>query len=190
MKKPKQNAPAQVPPAGLNDAVVNQFFAEYVDSARQRLKKARHHNERWSVLRAVCRDLAEFRQAGHQMQRIEIWKKKLSLEVRSKIKNREEELIQYVAKHPEIKDKLFPPENVLTQEEKEERIREILGLEPVDPKNEIVKLRAYIRGYAKQLRAQGKPVPPPYPDDEPETFLDEKAKNSENATPPPGKEGQ
>jgi hypothetical protein len=121
----------------VSDRVAAWFFPHYVAAARGQLHAAQTPAERWSVLRTICADLANLRRSDHYVARLQIWQEKLRLE--TKIVTAEEkvvtekEFVKWARAQPDIEAIIWPGRIRLTADEKQQRIREILGLsEPVD----------------------------------------------------------
>lgn len=113
------------------DRVAGWFFPHYVAAARGQLTAAGTPAERWSVLRTICADLAGLRRSDHYVERLRMWREKLEAEKAEKTGITEEEVIAWIKDHPDIEGKMWP-EHAMTFEEKENAMRQILGLDPVE----------------------------------------------------------
>jgi hypothetical protein len=143
----------------LPDEVVKLFIGQYVEAAKDRVANAQTGAAKWRVLRAICADLTQFRQTGHQNERLELWKQRLKVDIASKTKDKEEQLIQWAKKHPELKEKLFPRVR-MGKKEQEARMQAIFGQEPRTPAEE---LRCAIYDVINAREALGIPENAPLP---------------------------
>jgi hypothetical protein len=143
----------------LPDEVVKVFIGQYVEAAKDRVAHAQTSAAKWRVLRAICSDLTQFRQTGHQNERLELWKQRLKVDIASKTKAKEEQLIQWAKKHPELKKKLFP-EVKIGEKEREARMQAIFGQAPQSPAEE---LRYAIYNVLSARNALGIPEDAPLP---------------------------
>jgi len=132
----KENVTSEIISRALPDEVVELFIGQYVEAAKDRVATAQTSAAKWRVLRAICSDLTQFRQTGHQNERIELWKKRLKADIASRTTGKEEQLIQWARKHPELEEKLFPRVH-LGPKEKEARMRAIFGQSPKTPAEEL-----------------------------------------------------
>ena len=117
----------------VTDRVAGWVFPHYVAAARGQLSAAQTPAERWSVLRAICADLASLRRSEHYVERLRIWREKLRLETEEENQITEKEVVEWVRAHPDVEQKIWPNREYLTPEEKRQRLREILRIsEPMD----------------------------------------------------------
>jgi hypothetical protein len=119
------------------DRVAGWFFPHYVAAARGQLAAAQTPAGRWSVLRTICADLAGLRRSDHYVERLRIWQEKLRLETKVATAEEKEvtekEFLKWARAQPDIEHKIWPDREILTFEEKERRMRQILGInDPVD----------------------------------------------------------
>ena len=143
----------------LPDDVVKLFIGQYVKAAKDRVAKAQTGDAKWRILRAVCGDLAELRKTGHQSERLELWKQRLKLDIEFKTQDKEELLIEWAKKHPELARKLFPRVRI-GEKQKEAEVNAILGLAPTTPAQE---LRDAIHDVLRAREALGIPADAPLP---------------------------
>ncbi len=143
----------------LPDETVKLFIGQYVEAAKERVANAQTNAAKWRVLRAICSDLTQFRQTGHQNERLELWKQRLKVDIASKTTGKEEQLIQWARKHPELEEKLFPKVH-LGPKEKEARWRALFDLGPETPAEE---LRRATYEFLSARRALGIPETAPLP---------------------------
>jgi hypothetical protein len=120
----------------LPDEVVKLFIGQYVEAAKDRVIHAQTSAAKWRVLRAICADLTQFRQTGHQNERLELWKQRLKADIASRTEAKEEQLIQWAKQHPELEKKLFPRVHI-GEKEKEKRMRGIFGQAPRTPAEQL-----------------------------------------------------
>jgi hypothetical protein len=111
--------------------VVENFYKDYIDTARRQLADAKNDSHRFALLRVICQDATTFRHAGHQLERLDFWKEKLMLDIAGKQTANEESFLKWARKNPAVVKKAFPPRQKLSHKEKERRIQEILGLHPL-----------------------------------------------------------
>jgi hypothetical protein len=121
----------------VSDRVAGWFFPHYVAAARGQLAAAQTPAGRWSVLRTICADLAGLRRSDHYVERLRIWQEKLRLETKVATGEGKEEMekkfLKWARAQPDIEHKLWPDREVLTPEETERRMRQILEIDdPVD----------------------------------------------------------
>ena len=154
-----ENATSEIISKILPDEIVELFIGQYIEAAKDRVATAQTSAAKWRVLRAICADLTQFRQTGHQNERLELWKQRLKVDITSKTQSKEEQLIQWAKQHPELKKKLFP-EVRLGMKEKEKRMRAILGLTPKTPAED---LRNAIYDVINARKALGIPENAPLP---------------------------
>jgi len=162
-RRTKEQAREIVTPEIINrilpDEVVKLFIGQYVEAAKDRVANAQTSAAKWRVLRAICADLTQFRQTGHQNERLELWKQRLKVDIASKTKGKEEQLIQWARKHPELEEKLFPRVR-MGEKEKEARMRAIFGQSPETPAEQ---LRRAIYDVINAREALGIPENAPLP---------------------------
>ena len=89
----------------------------------------------------------------------ELWKQRLKLDIDSKTEDKEELLIEWAKKHPELKKKLFPQVRIGGKQEEAE-INAILGLAPTTPAQE---LRNAVYDVLRAREALGIPADAPLP---------------------------
>jgi hypothetical protein len=117
----------------VSDRVAGWFFPHYVAAARGQLAAARTSAERWSVLRTICADLAGLRRSDHYVERLRIWREKLRAETAEENKITEKDFLKWARAQPDVEKLIWPDRERLTPEEKQQRIREILGTgDPVE----------------------------------------------------------
>jgi hypothetical protein len=116
----------------VSDRVADWFFPHYVAAARGQLAAAQPPDQRWSVLRTICADLAGLRRSDHYVERLRIWQEKLRLETKvvtaEEKEVTEKEFLKWARAQPDIEHKIWPDRECLTFEEKERRMRQILGI--------------------------------------------------------------
>ena len=115
-----------------SDRVAEWFFPYYVAATRGQLTAAETPNERWSVLRIICADLAGLRRSDHYVERLRIWQEKLRMEMEGGKEMTEEEIVEWVRDHPAIERKIWPDREHLTHAEKRRQVRRILGISNAD----------------------------------------------------------
>jgi hypothetical protein len=157
-KQAKETVASDIINTLLPDEVVKIFIGQYVEAAKDRVANAQTSAAKWTVLRKIYTDLTQFRQTGHQTERLELWKQRLKVDIDSKTRGKEEQLIQWARKHPELEEKLFPRVH-LGPKEKEARIRAVFGL-PETPAEE---LRNSIYDVINAREALGIPANAPLP---------------------------
>ncbi len=130
--------PAEGEKAGsLYDRVTAWFFPQYVAAAQGQLAAARTPAERWAVLRTILADLAALRREEHQAERLRLWRDKLEVQAAKKKEITLEDVIAFGRKQPDEEDfihAIFPDREYLTYEERQDAMRQILGLRPIHSK--------------------------------------------------------
>jgi hypothetical protein len=138
MKKTVITTPDKTPaaPALLPVAIVEDFYKDYIATARRQLADAKNDSHRFALLRTICQDATTFRHAGHQLERLDFWKEKLLLDIAGKKTANEETFLKWAKQNPAVLKKAFPPRRKMSYREQEERMRQILGLSklPFDQK--------------------------------------------------------
>lgn len=114
----------------LADRVANWFFPHYVAAARGRLMAAETLEERWSILRTICDDLAGLRRNEHYLERLKLWRDKLEVETEKSEEITEENFIQWARARENVEELIWPERKKLTPEEKRAKVRQILGIAP------------------------------------------------------------
>jgi hypothetical protein len=120
----------------LSDQVAGWFFPHYVAAARGQLAAAQNAEERWSVLRTICSDLAGLRRSDHYVERLRIWQEKLRIETKIATAHEaevtEDEFIKWARTQTDLEQKIWPDRHYKTAAEKEAAVRQILGITSED----------------------------------------------------------
>jgi hypothetical protein len=116
----------------LTDHLASWIAGRYAIAGRRLAAESKNGALDWNLLRALCHDLVDLRRGDHSAESLRIERERLEMERAEQKEDLEKRFWEWAK---ENREKICQGTS-LSAEEKEARVRQILGLSPAEPERE------------------------------------------------------